>query len=152
MNRRWPNMLQPSLEIWPSLLSWHSFPCSRMTLTHYDSSRQQPHLHPRRSFLMPEDWVQIYFNQKDINIILLTTSHLPILEPECWNPLSPVTQFPLQFSPPPLSLTFYEPPPLSFTSLCDKHIFSTQSNSLQRKKLHWLSIILRLGWNPKNSD
>ena len=48
---------------------------------------------------MPEDWVQIYFNQKDINIILFTTSHLPILEPECWNPLSPVTQFPLQFSP-----------------------------------------------------
>ena len=26
---------------------------------------------------MPEDWVQIYFNQKDI----ITTSHLPILEP-----------------------------------------------------------------------
>ena len=100
MNRWWPNMLQPSLEIWPSLLSWHSFPYSRMTLTHYDSSRQQPHLHPRRSFLMPEDWVQIYFNQKDINIILFTTSHLPILEPECWNSLSPVTQFPLQFSPP----------------------------------------------------
>ena len=147
MNRWWPNMLQPSLEIWPSLLSWHSFPYSRMTLTHYDSSRQQPHLHPRRSFLMPEDWVQIYFNQKDINYMSPSNIRTWVLKPTLpsYTVSSPILS-------PPLSLTFYEPPPLSFTSLCDKHIFSTQSNSLQRKKLHWLSIILRLGWNPKNSD
>ena len=146
MNGRWPNMLQPILEKWPSLLSWHSFPYSRMTLTHYDSSRQQPHLHPRRSFLMPEDWVQIYFNQKDINYISASNIRASVETRSLQ-----LHNF-LSNSHPPPSLTFYEPPPLSFTSLCDKHIFSTQSNSLQRKKLHWLSIILRLGWNPKNSD
>ena len=81
MNRWWPNMLQPSLEIWPSLLSWHSFPYSRMTVTHNDSSRQQPHLHPRRSFLMPEDWVQIYFNQKDINYISPSNIRTWVLKP-----------------------------------------------------------------------
>ena len=146
MNRWWPNMLQPSLEIWPSLLRWHSFPYSRMTLTHYDSSWQQPHLHPRRSFLMPEDWVQICFNQKDINYI--SPSNIRA----CVETHSPQLHNFLSNSLPPPSLTFYEPPPLNFTSLCNKHIFSIQSNSLQRKKLHWLSIILRLGWNPKNSD
>ena len=146
MNRWWPDMLQPSLVIWPSLLGWHSFPYSRMTLTHHDSSRQQPHLHPRRSFLMPEDWVQIYFNQKDINYISPSNIRASV------ETRSPQLHNFLSNSLPPPSLTFYEPPPLSFTSLCDKHIFSTQSNSLQRKKLHWLSIILSLGWNPKNSD
>ena len=95
---------------------------------------------------MPEDWIQIYFNQKDINYISPSNIRASVE-----TPLSPVTQFPLQFSPSSVPDILWASP-LSFTSLCDKHIFSTQSNSLQRKKLHWLSIILRLGWNPKNSD
>ena len=65
---------------------------------------------------MPEDWIQIYFNQKDINYISPSNIRASVE-----TPLSPVTQFPLQFSPSSVPDILWASP-LSFTSLCDKHI------------------------------
>ena len=53
---------------------------------------------------MPEDWVQIYFNQKDINYISPSNIRASV------ETRSPQLHNFLSNSLPPPSLTFYEPP------------------------------------------
>ena len=68
--------------------------------------QHQPHLNPRNSFLIKEDWVEIYCNQKTINYISPSnlTASVETRPPKLPNLL--------QFSPPSiLDILWASPPP-----------------------------------------